>query len=472
MWVLAVSIGILMVIPVFAVGSTQGTISPSSAPTTVSVAPSPTFPTPIQHVFVLYMENIQYGQAEKLLNFERDLGNTYSTSSAFYALCHPSAANYIAAVAGSVFTQCRSDSLHKGAYNSINIADLTQAVGETWNGFDESMPHPCDTSNATNYAASANPFLYFPDIVNNKTRCDDYDVPFTNWYADVNASATDPSAIPNYAFFTPNLMDNGHNENHVTADAWLSTFVNTWFLNRSFMKNSVLFITYDEGTLNNGYTAGNVTTVGGQIPFYVISPYTVGFHTLPNNPFTIDSTQYNLLSTTEWLLGLGSTGNHDGTSYFPAMKGLFNFNDTQTFPVPPAYQWTNLTSESPTAPSARAQAAEVYDPADGYILLFGGHNASPTGQFSDTWTYQNGIWTQLHPSTHPTARRGAMITYDTDCGCAVLYGGTHGTTYLNDTWTYKAGVWTNITGTLGPSGVPQIRSAGMAFDAVNNEIVL
>jgi hypothetical protein len=282
-----------------------------------------------------------------------------------------------------------------------------------------------------------------------------------------------PSAIPNYAFFTPNLLDDGHNENHVTSDAWLSTFVNTWFLNQSFMKSSVLFITYDEGTLSIGYTADGVTLKGGAVPFYAISPYTVGVASLPNHPYTTPSGQYNLLSTTEWLLGLGTTGNYDNPyGPFPVMGGLFNFSDSRPFPAAPAYQWKNLTSESPTAPSARAQASEVYDAADQYVLLFGGHNASPTGQFSDTWTYQSGVWTKLSPLPHPSARRGSMITYDPDCGCVVLYGGTHTTTYLNDTWTYKAGVWTNITATLGPTGPPRIRSASLTFDAADNELVM
>ncbi|HEV2165742.1 MAG TPA: carboxypeptidase regulatory-like domain-containing protein, partial [Thermoplasmata archaeon] len=62
---------------------------------------------------------------------------------------------------------------------------------------------------------------------------------------------------------------------------------------------------------------------GGHLYFTAVSPYTSGGHSFGNY-----STHYNLLSTVEWLLGLGGTGNNDGTASFPAMQGLFDFGST------------------------------------------------------------------------------------------------------------------------------------------------
>jgi phosphoesterase family protein/carboxypeptidase family protein/fibronectin type III domain protein len=476
--VLAAAVATLLIAPAFAGISSAATSSSSPSMTTHSTTveitgESSLFPTPIRHVFVIVMEDLEASQVAANLNFETYLEDTYSYASDYYSVCHPSAPNYVAITAGSIFGQCGSDGFAAGAFNTTNVGTLVQNAGESWDAFMESMPSDCDLTNTSLYSTSSNPFLYFPDIVNNGSECDAHDVPFTNWYADVNASATDPGAIPNYAFFAPNLDDNGYSELHVYSDAWLGSFVNTWFLDRSFMQSSVLFITYDEGNSDAGYVVNGVTLHGGNVPFYAISPYTLGVRTNPTNPYPTNSSHYNLLSTTEWLLGLGTTGNYDNQSgYFPAMKGLFNFNDTAVFPPLLSYQWTNLTSASPTAPSPRAQAAEVYDAANGSVLLFGGHNASESGEFSDTWTWQNGVWTQLHPTTHPSSRRGAAITYDPDCGCAVLIGGSHSGAYLNDTWTFKAGVWTNITATLGNSGVLALRSASLAYDPENDELVL
>ncbi len=445
--------------------SAVGLDRPTGSSAVLTVTPN--YPTPIRHVFVIIMENVENTYALRYLAFERYLAQNFSYASNYYALCHPSAANYVAINSGNVFTQCGSDTLHAGAYNTVNIGDLADAAGETWMSFIESMPKPCDPTNTSVYASGANPFLDFKDIWNNKTRCDAHDVSFTNWYADVNASGTDPSAIPNYAFFVPNLLDDGHNENHNYSDAWLASFVYTWFLSQAFMSDSVLFIVYDEGTLNSGYTTDGVTMKGGAVPLFVISPYSIGgVDTSENKTYTNDSSQYSLLSTTEWLLGLGSTGNYDGTSYFPAMKGLFNFAAAREYPVP-AYTWTNVTGNGP-APSPRAQAAETYDAADGYVLLFGGHNS--LNQFSDTWTYQHGIWTKIKTTGSPSARRGAAITYDSSCACAILFGGSTTTKYHSDTWEYKAGVWTNITTLVGTPAA--LRSSSLAYDAATGQLVL
>ncbi|HEV2165679.1 MAG TPA: carboxypeptidase regulatory-like domain-containing protein, partial [Thermoplasmata archaeon] len=66
---------------------------------------------------------------------------------------------------------------------------------------------------------------------------------------------------------------------------------------------------------------------GGHLFFAAVSPFTTGGHN-----FTNQTTHYNLLSTVEWLLGLGGTGNNDSTSSFPPMKALFHSatNTTQS----------------------------------------------------------------------------------------------------------------------------------------------
>ncbi|HEV2165740.1 MAG TPA: carboxypeptidase regulatory-like domain-containing protein, partial [Thermoplasmata archaeon] len=64
---------------------------------------------------------------------------------------------------------------------------------------------------------------------------------------------------------------------------------------------------------------------GGHLYFTAVSPYTSGGHSFGNY-----STHYNLLSTVEWLLGLGGTGNNDSTSSFPPMKALFHVANNTT----------------------------------------------------------------------------------------------------------------------------------------------
>jgi hypothetical protein len=130
------------------------------------------------------------------------------------------------------------------------------------------------------------------------------------------------------------------------------------------------------------------------------------------------------------------------------------------------------TQESPsTKPTARTGAAMAYDGATSQIVLFGGVNGSTYD--SDTWVYtpSNDTWTQESPSTHPTARSGTSMTYDTATGQIVLFGGYSGSAYDNDTWVYTPSndTWTQES----PSGPPSTRQgAAMAYGTAANEVVL
>ena len=466
---LVIGIALLMAIPALS-GLTSATPAPSptASPTIVlsGSSGSSSFPTPIQHVFVLVMENSQAPAVLRFLTYERYLAATYSYANNYYAVCHPSSPNYIALTSGSTFSQCKKETLVPGEYNTTNIGTLASGAGLSWSAFVQSMPTACSPDSVFPYAADVNPFLYYPNIWDNQTYCKAHDLTFSSWYQDVNQSLTNPSAIPNYALFIPNLLNNGHNTNHNTSDLWLANFVNTWFLDRPFMSNSVLFITFDEGIRANGYTADGTHIVGGNVYTVAISPYSIGVRP-SSNPYTNQSSHYNLLSTVEWLLGLGSTGNFDN-SYFPALTGLFNFSVYKPYPASP-YSWTQVTT-SP-APSPRSMPAMAYDPVDGYVVLFGGHTF--TSMYSDTWTFVNGTWTKLNIAApnHPSARRGAMMTYDTACQCLILFGGTAMSGSVNDTWEFAGGQWTNITSLVGHAP-PGRRVGGLVYDAAANELVL
>jgi hypothetical protein len=81
---------------------------------------------------------------------------------------------------------------------------------------------------------------------------------------------------------------------------------------------------------------------GGPVYFAAVSPFTEG-----TGPFTPDSSHYNLLSTTEWLLGLNSTGHNEASGAFPPMKGLFNFTSVTTVGPSPGARAGPLGSNDP-----------------------------------------------------------------------------------------------------------------------------
>jgi len=115
--------------------------------------------------------------------------------------------------------------------------------------------------------------------------------------------------------------------------------------------------------------------------------------------------------------------------------------------------WTNRTSPNATTPGARTTSM-AYDPADGYVVLFGGSLGSD-GWMNDTWKYLHGTWTELYPAVSPTPRWTAPIAYDAHDGYVVVYGsiGVQSLSgYDNDTWEFRAGTWVQANSSLAPVG--------------------
>lgn len=109
----------------------------------------------------------------------------------------------------------------------------------------------------------------------------------------------------------------------------------------------------------------------------------------------------------------------------------------------------------------------VYDPIDGYVVLFGGSNGN-----NDTWAFSHGRWTELPETTAPAARTGACATWDTAAGYLVLFGGqldAPGQPLTNDTWDFVQGKWTELHPTVSP---PPLAWAACAYDPPEESIVM
>jgi len=112
---------------------------------------------------------------------------------------------------------------------------------------------------------------------------------------------------------------------------------------------------------------------------------------------------------------------------------------------------------SPTTnPGPRWFVDLTYDSTDGYILFFEGINDSGVKSYWNTppytWTYLHGVWTNVtNASDAPSHRFAEGLADDPADHYVVMFGGLNSTAVvahaLSDTWTYKSGVWTNITKT-------------------------
>ncbi|MCI4364095.1 MAG: hypothetical protein L3K13_07355, partial [Thermoplasmata archaeon] len=138
------------------------------------------------------------------------------------------------------------------------------------------------------------------------------------------------------------------------------------------------------------------------------------------------------------------------------------------------YLWTNITATVTGGPSPRLGAAMAWDGSDGYVLLVGGEN-SHSGVIGDTWSYQNGTWTNLTAtlSGSPPPVALASMAYDPTSHRAILFSGLPpgGGGPTQQTWAYHNHTWTNMTAAAGtpPSG----RVLGvMTTDSTDNQILL
>ncbi len=141
------------------------------------------------------------------------------------------------------------------------------------------------------------------------------------------------------------------------------------------------------------------------------------------------------------------------------------------FPVDLPGSWTNLSLA--IHPSARLWEGLVYDAVDREFVLFGGLGSGNPSVLGDTWTFQNGTWTNLTPGllTAPSPRFYPGMTWDPTIGAVLMFGGQAGRLSFSDTWSFVHGRWTNLTATVGPA--PSGRSyAAMAYDSTDRVTLL
>ncbi|MDE1837127.1 MAG: PKD domain-containing protein [Euryarchaeota archaeon] len=136
----------------------------------------------------------------------------------------------------------------------------------------------------------------------------------------------------------------------------------------------------------------------------------------------------------------------------------------------PSPFWKEICGTGGCGLGDREDPQAAFDPIDNEVVLFGGVNASGSGTvYGDTWTFANGVWTQIFPAVSPPARFDGVMTWDAADGYIVLFSGCASLAgcppALTDTWSFIGGVWTQLT----PTSVPTGRFFGsMAWDGVDN----
>ena len=131
-------------------------------------------------------------------------------------------------------------------------------------------------------------------------------------------------------------------------------------------------------------------------------------------------------------------------------------------------QWT--LANPPAAPGNRTGHMLAADAAGDLVLFGGAATFAPNNQ---TWRFDGATWTQLTPTSAPSARILASMVHDPVRGCFVLFGGWTSAlsigTANNQTWEFDGTAWAQATPTTSPPG---LWKHGACFDLARNRLVV
>jgi len=236
------------------------------------------------HTVVIVLENREFSEvvgSEEAPYFNR-LIERGALATRFYGLLHPSLPNYLALIGGSTFgigDNC-TDCLATGP----NLATQMSAADISWRAYMGGMPMPCFAGVETSeYVKKHNPFMYFPSLTSRPRLCERV-VPESALRADLGGHE-----LPEFAWISPGICDDGHGCPTSFADAYLRRRVPQ--ILRQLGPDGLLAITYDEGTSDAGCCGD---AVGGRIPTLLLGPAVRAGTRLPR-PYTL----YSLLATLE-----------------------------------------------------------------------------------------------------------------------------------------------------------------------------
>lgn len=312
----------LKVLPTYVVESSTSTPQPTNLPANTpqqaaTALPQASLPQPaptgsgsgqvpkFSHVIVMIFENEEITNIignSSLPNFNR-LAQQYTLLTNDFAVTHPSLPNYIALTSGD--TQGITSDCSTCFVNATNLPDSLEQSGRSWKAYMEDMPAPCSLTDQGNYAEKHNPFVYYNDIRTNTTRCQQHDVPLTQLDSDLQNNQ-----LPAFAWITPNLCNDGHDCGASAADKFLGPEVDKIINSQSFDQNSLLIVTFDEGS-TAGSCCGLPKKAGGRITTLLISKLVkAGFQ--DSTPYS----HYSILKTIEDAWGLPELG-HSGDLQTP-----------------------------------------------------------------------------------------------------------------------------------------------------------
>jgi acid phosphatase len=226
------------------------------------------------HVWVITEENHSYEDVvgSSQMPYYNQLIDQYGLATQFYSDQHSSLPALMWFVAGApVETDNNTVSCN---HNNDNIVRELLKHGYTWRSYQENMPsagyQQLFGGTGNSYARRHNPLVDFSDVCPG-TGQDKNSVPYSQIATDFGQGN-----VVNYAYITPDLVEDAHDGTPAAADQWLQANVPAILAQPEFRAggDGILFIVWDEGTLNtdNRCSAQVANGCGGRTANLVIGP--------------------------------------------------------------------------------------------------------------------------------------------------------------------------------------------------------
>lgn len=172
---------------------------------------------------------------------------------------HPSQPNYVAAVGGDTFGLDDNDK-HSIPANISTVVDLLDTKDISWAEYQEDMPSVgYQGSEWEEYVRKHNPLISYESVYKNSTRLDKIKR-FSDFENDLSNDT-----LPQWAFFTPNEDNDGHDTGLAHGAKWLRGWLEPLLKNDKFMNRTLVVVTYDENDTYEKINRVYTVLLGGAI---------------------------------------------------------------------------------------------------------------------------------------------------------------------------------------------------------------
>ena len=383
--------------------ATNLSLTLSTPVTTPVLVPPPAAVPQFDHVFLIMMENTNYGQVigdTKDAPFINGLASQGALLANYTGVYHPSDENYLAIAGGNTFVE-GAIYFPNIAVTSPNLGDELEAQGKNWRAYEQGMGEPCNLNNNfdTYYEPDDAPFINFTDVADNLRRCQDHLVDTKQLPLDLRSASTTPafSWIAADDYYDGESSGNGSPKSLRVQDNWLRRTLAPVFASPAWtQQRSLLVLTWDESsTYANNHIATILVGSQGLVQSGVVS--------------NVAYNHYSTGRTVEAALGLAPFTANDG--YAPTINDAFTAgaalqptlylssgsvaegqNITATYTTPPASlsstNWVGLYKAGQT-PGQTASTTYQYAPNSSGTLTFPTTGIAP-GNYGMFYLYNNG----------------------------------------------------------------------------------